>query len=124
MKDNSLMKFILFLHLVIGEYTSGSDGTIKSKPSTIENIESILKELENPNLSAVSEMLKTDIEKAKNIMSSLGQKGRIHALKIREDDLRKIRQFRNPKKEVQDILVGFSLLLGEYEGFTRVCLNV
>ncbi len=118
------MKFILVLHLAIGEYPSGSDGTVKSKPATIENIESILKELENPNLSAVSEMLKTDIEKAKNIMSSLGQKGRIHALKIREDDLRKIRQFRNPKKEVQDILVGFSLLLGEYEGFTRVCLNV
>ncbi len=104
----------------MGEYPPGSDAPMKPKKPTYENIEAVLKEVSHPDLKEAAEMLDPHIKRANILLKTLGQKGRIRALNIKSDDLRKIRQFRNPKKEVQDMIVGFALLLGEYEGFTRV----
>ncbi len=80
------------------------------------DLQNIMKELSRPENMNIKEMLKPELNRARQLVS----KAESHVDQFLAMLLRVMRCFRRPRKEIQDVAVAFLLLLGEYQGYTEV----
>ncbi len=93
--------------------------TSPSNPD-LENIHRILRELELPQNRLIKEKLMREIAMAEEIEKDIIRQKYYKKLPFNDQAMRTLRRFTVPSEQTQDILCGFFLLLGEYEGDTRV----
>ncbi len=104
----------------MGENPPGRE--MEEKPvQNLKKLKEVLSELMQPEKKKVRESLCNEAARAKELAKKLSRRARLKALHMDASVLRSLRQIVEPKKQVHDVIVAFFLILGEYEGHTRVC---
>ena len=89
---------------------------------SLRAIREIFQELEKPENQEFKEALTPELMQARILEKKLS---RIQTLPkqlfLDDSTMRMLRQYSVPPTAVHDVVVAFFLLLGEYEGHTRVC---
>ncbi len=112
----------LDLYLSMGEVPRhGEELPVGNRMPDIRKLKEILKELDQTENTKHRLLLRKDIRRAREVLKRLERQSHLRALTMNESVLRGLRRIHDPKKPVRDITVAFLLLLGEYEGHTRVC---
>ena len=108
----------------MGENPPGSTNMLKKNLApNIKEVISLISELEEPANKELHDQLSKELIKARTVLKIEEEKERLKALHLDSSVMRTLRQIRLPKKQVLDITIAFLLLLGEYEGDTRVCFH-
>ena len=93
----------------------------KRRPS-LPQLRTLMARINEPEYIKYRGNLTLDLMRARQILNRLERENWIpKQLDLDEQTMRDIRQVKLPTKTLHDIVVAFLLLLGEYEGNTRVC---
>ncbi len=87
-----------------------------------DKIEDLLEELDLPLNKMHKSRLGEDVESLRDLKVKLSHKPQTVVPPLDEATIRSLRQISSPSPKLHDVLVAFFLLLGEYEGNTRVSL--
>ncbi len=100
----------------------GDSATVPSEPN-LPQLEELVYFLERPEENKFNTMLETEIIEAKKLLKDAMRKHRRKTLPFNTEIMRVLKKFKEPKPITHDVIVAFFLLLGEYEGDTRVFLS-
>ena len=104
-----------------------SGATTRSPRQSTANlgaIRQLYNQLQEPAYAKYKDPLTRELMYARQMMSKLGRVQHVLApkhMELDEKTMSTLRQIVNPVPVIHDVMVAFFLLLGEYEGFTRVC---
>ena len=104
----------------MGENTPGQSTQKRVESPKLEEIQKMLEEFEQKENDKYFFHLKTPMRRAKDLEEALRREKLIKELPFNENTLKTLRSIDKPNEYVQNILVAFYLLLGEYECYTRV----
>ncbi len=89
---------------------------------SLDGIRLIFRELEQPENLEFKDPLTPELMQARILEKKLSRYQSLPSKLVLDDTtMRMIRQYSVPPTAVHDVVVAFFLLLGEYEGYTRVC---
>ena len=94
----------------------------EANPSAnIPALKKIMAELEELEKKKRHERLLAGLQKVKAVNKEEERKAQINALHFNTPILRTLRMIRMPSPQIHEVIIAFFLLLGEFEGYTRVC---
>ncbi len=107
----------------MGELPPGAPVSNTPRSPSIQLLIQVIEELERPEKKRHRDMLASELARAKALLRQLDRAEKVKALHFDSPILRTLRQIREPTQQLHDVIVAFFLLLGEYEGYTRVFLD-
>ena len=106
----------------MGEVPPGSRFDHPKPPPNSKKLKEILAELELPEKNKTRQSLVDEIKRAKELAKNLAREAKIRAISLDSSVFKTLHQIVQPHEEVHEVVIAFLLLIGEYEGFTRVCI--
>ena len=112
--------FSIGLYTAMGEIQPGSQFDHPKPATNSKKLKEILTELERPEKRKIRESLGDEFSRAKEVEKKLTREARIRALNLDSSVFKSLRLIVKPPKQVHEVVISFLLLIGEYEGLTRV----
>ena len=105
---------------------AGAEGGAGGPPRpSLTAINQVFAELDQPENATFKDPLTPELMQARLLRMELSRNMKIPSrLEFDDKTMRTLRQYSSPPPAVHDVVVAFFLLLGEYEGFTRVSCSL
>ena len=108
----------------MGDLRLNNNETKIEKKADISELVRLVDDLEKPKNQQIREKLESDLDTAKAIIRQNEIKAKVASLHFDSGAIRTLKQMNNPGPKTHDVIIAFFLLLGEYEGKTRVNLLI